>query len=155
MFSIAVYLPTDRALPGFLRLWTPGGVPLLYDIPCRGKSDGQNAAANGNPKRDPTRPWGDTPAGLYATAPVTVFSPVHATLGRIAILLEGVSGDALRAKENGRTGLAIHAGRGNDRLMATYGCIRVFDRDMELIAGKILADDVSVDVIDIPDWPPL
>ena len=156
MYTLETFLPTDRWLPGFMRLYRAGPEAgrLFYDIPCRGKADSKRAAKNGNPKRHPFAPWGDIPSGIYRPASPTLFKPKHRTFGHAAILLEGETGDALKARQNGRTGLAIHANRGNDRLMATYGCIRVFDRDMDLFVNTILGDTVRVAVINCPEWPP-
>ena len=152
-FTIDAYLPVDRTLPGFLRVTSPVGAQLLYDIPCRGKADSQNAAAHGNPDRDPTRPWGDIPSGVYRPTRLMRYDPPQRTFGRFAILLEGQDGDALLAAQRGRTGLAIHGNRGNERLMATYGCLRLFDRDMELLAHAIVGT-VVVTVHDVAAWPP-
>ena len=154
MPRLDIYLPTNRWLPGFLRLYNGEGRRLLYDIPCRGKADSRRAAAKGNPDRGPTRPWGDLPSGSYRTAQVTRYDPPHPTFVDLAIILEGNGGDALKAARNGRTGLAVHGGRGNVRLTATYGCLRVFDRDMFLLAECIGGGKLEVEVIDCPSWPP-
>lgn len=154
MFTLKVYLPTNRWLPGFARLFGPDGERRLYDLPCRGKADNKKAAANGNPDRDPTRPWGDTPAGRYEPARVLEFNPRKSTFGRYAILLEGISGPAFDAKENGRTELAIHGNRGSDRLVATYGCLRMFERDIALLAEIIGREFVQAEIVDCPYWPP-
>lgn len=152
-FRIFVYLPTDRWKPGFLRLFDPNGTKMLYDMPCRGKADGGRATKEGNPARDPAKPFGDTPSGLYRPSRITRFSPSHKTLGPLAILLEGQTGEALKAAQQGRTGLALHGGRGDDQLMATHGCIRVFDRDMALLAGAIGDAPVKLEVFSVADWP--
>ncbi|HEY9081326.1 L,D-transpeptidase [Magnetovibrio sp.] len=151
-FRIYVYLPTDRWKPGFIRVFDPRGAQVLYDIPCRGKAANKDAALYDNPHRDPTKPYGDTPSGLYRPARVSAFPSKHRTFGHYAILLEGQTGDALKAMQNGRTGLAIHGNRGDEHLMATYGCIRVFDRDMALLNATI-DGPVVVEVFDIPNWP--
>jgi hypothetical protein len=155
MFQIHVHLPIDRWLPGFLVLMNAEETQLLYDIPCRGKADGGNARKNNNPERDPTRPWGDLPSGLYEEVTVSRFKPERKTFGPTAILLNGITGDARKARDYGRTGIAIHANRGNDRLMATYGCLRLFDRDMDLICTTIGYERVTVTVFDHDQWPPV
>jgi len=152
-FRIFAYLPDDRRLPGFLCVFDPAGAKRLYDIPCRGKADSSQAARQGNTSRDATRPYGDTPAGLYRPSRITRFAPSHKTLGPTAILLEGQTGDALKAAQRGRTGLAVHGNRGNDRLMATYGCLRLFDRDIALLAKLIGEAAVVVEVFSVTDWP--
>lgn len=144
---IEVFLPRDRAKSGYLHLFEGDGECVIYDVPCRGKADNQRAAANGNAARDPTLPYGDTPSGRYLPARVIRYNPRHPTFGPYAILLEGESGDALKAKRNGRTGLAIHGGRGDDLLVATYGCIRVHDSEMGRLAHVIGDREVVVEVI--------
>ena len=151
--NLLVYLPTDRYLPGFARL-CEDGVSLLYDLPCRGKADNRRALANKNPARDPTKPWGDLPSGVFEPARMIRFDPRHRTLGDFAIPLEGAAGDALTAMEEGRTQLYVHAGRGNDKLTATYGCLRLFDRDMALLVATIGNRQIKVHVFDCPAWPP-
>jgi len=154
MFQIHVHLPKNRWLPGFLILMDVDGKQLLYDIPCRGKADGSVAEAKGNPDRDPTLPYGDLPSGLFKEVAVSRFEPPRRTFGPTAILLVGVTGDALKAKKNGRTGLAVHANRGDVELMASYGCLRVFDRDMKLITETVGFGRVTVTVFDHDHWPP-
>lgn len=151
---LRAYLPTDRRLPGFLRVWNENSHHRLYDIPCRGKADNARAAAKGNPERDPALPWGDLPSGVYKLTRVTRYDPPHRTFGATAILLDGLTGDAFSAAKNGRTGLAIHGGRGSDRLMATYGCLRLFDRDMELLTGFFGNALIHLEVMDVDVWPP-
>ncbi|WP_316978033.1 L,D-transpeptidase [Shumkonia mesophila] len=146
MFTLFVNLPRNRWMPGTAHLFGPDGKPVLDNMPCRGKADNKRAAEALNPTRDPARPWGDTPTGTYAPALVTRFDPPHRTFGRYAILLEGVSGQALAAKVNGRTDLAAHGGRGNDNLMATYGCLRLHDRDMEAVAEAVGDDLVTTEI---------
>lgn len=151
MFTLTVFLPKNRWLPGIARLQAPDGARLLGDMPCRGKADNARAAKAHNADRDPTRPWGDTPSGTYRPSSMTRFRSSHRTLGPLAILIEGETGDALAAKQKGRTGLAVHGGRGDDKLMATYGCVRMFDRDMLALSEAIGSDPVQVIVIDVDD----
>lgn len=153
MFRIHVYLPKDRNDAGWLNLAGPDGALRLYNIPCRGKADNERAAREGNPSRDPTRPYGDTPSGTYDPERIVQFDPPHHRLGRWFLPLRGAgggaSGDALLADERGRTGLGIHAGRGDGRLITTYGCLRLHDRDMAEIAAIVGAELVTVTIEDI------
>lgn len=146
MYKLAVNLPGNRWNTGEAHLFAPDGGPVLAHMPCYGKADNKRAAEALNPTRDQTRPWGDTPSGTYAPTRVLRFNPPHRTFGRYAILLEGVSGQALAAKANGRTDLAVHGGRGDAKLMATYGCLRLFDRDIEAIAKAVGDDLVAVEI---------
>jgi len=148
MLNIHIFLPKDRRRDGYLHLFDHAGQLLWADMPARGKADNANAAKHRNPDRVPTRPWGDTPAGRYKATKVIRYAPRHKTFGDRAILLEGISGDANKAKAGGRTGLAIHGGRGNDKLIATYGCVRVRDHDFEAI-DLIIGDElVSITIQD-------
>lgn len=150
---IVVKLPprTARQSPGTLRLLEEStGVELLA-CPCLGKADGQAAAAAGNPSRDPTKAEGDTPTGVYAAAkllPIAPSDPNHDHMGDWFLPLIGISGDAMRAKNNGRHGLAIHAGRGDDRLVPTHGCLRIRTLDMtalkDALAGRAV-DEIAID----------
>lgn len=156
MKRIQVTLPRDRWYPGTLTLRDAEGKRILAGIPCYGKADSGRAQVEGNPSRDPTKPYGDTPSGIYEPAKVLLFDPAHHRMGRWAILLEGVSGDALAARQNGRKDLAVHAGRGNydptrekGGLMATYGCLRLADDHMESLVGLIGDEEVEVTIEDI------
>ncbi|MEQ1890859.1 MAG: L,D-transpeptidase [Alphaproteobacteria bacterium] len=160
---IMIDLPVNRNLPGILRVIDPGYYPspdrqLMGDIACRGKADNRAAAANSNPRRDPVHGYGDTPAGEYETTRIELFERRHSSLGIGWIPLTGKSGDALQAMENGRSGLGIHAGRGNGLLMATHGCLRVRDDDFDalvrVLGGKKFAvtiRDVTPDAITIAE----
>lgn len=131
--KIHITLPRDRRKPGIFRLLDMSD-RVLFDAPCLGKADNARAAREGNPTRDPKRPYGDTPTGDYAPARVWRLDPPHRVMGPLVIELEGASGDALQARINGRRGLAIHGGRGDARLVATLGCIRLRDKSMAEVA---------------------
>lgn len=148
MFRLEATLPKNRYDAGTARLLAADGAVVMDGIPCRGKADNFKAMDANNPLRDPTRPWGDTPTGAYEPARVTRFDPPHRSFGRYAILLEGVSGQALEARANGRTDLAVHGGRGDARLVTTYGCLRMFDRDLAAIAAAAGDDLVAVEILE-------
>ncbi len=149
MLRIAVSLPVNRWKEGRLRLYEDDA--LLLDVPARGKADDTAAALNGNPSRDPTRPYGDTPAGGYQPVAVVVRRQVTPGIGAAWIPMQGASGDAWKALQNGRTGLGIHAGRGDGDLVATKGCIRLRDADFSALQGLMAGRRASLDVCDIPD----
>jgi hypothetical protein len=142
--SIMIDLPVNRNLPGVLRVIEPsyyGAGPdkqLLPDIACRGKAENLAAAAACNPKRVSIHAYGDTPSGEYEVTQIEMFAHRHSSLGVGWIALTGKHGDALQAMENGRSGLGIHAGRGNGALMATHGCVRIRDRDFDALV-RVLA----------------
>jgi hypothetical protein len=120
---------------------------VLLSMDCLGKADNQEAARRGNPTRDPTKPFGDTPTGSYhahpfrwPTAPPLADRKKYGPHGWIAI--DPQSGQALTAKINGRHGLLIHSGElraGN--LRPTFGCVRVTDEAMkkllDLVRGPV------------------
>lgn len=152
--SLRIFLPTYRRLPGLLRLFDGNGRRLLYDIPCRGKADGRTAVEQGNPMRDPTRPWGDAPSGFFKPAAVVRYPESRRGIGYFFLPFEGIAGDGLKAKQNGRTGLGLHGGGGNERLAETGGCIRLFGRDMELLSMRMGSMAAKVEVVDCAAWPP-
>ena len=70
-------------------------------------------------------------------------------LGPAWIPIIGVHGDALTARQNGRVGLGIHGGLGNDKLIATYGCVRMLDKDFGRL-DELLGDaEVGVTIRDV------
>jgi len=150
MFLLVARLPDNRYRAGTFTLYHAGGLTLLAGD-CLGKADNERAAKEGNPSRDPILPYGDTPLGGYVPAKVVRFDPPHHRMGAIAIPLIGASGDALQARVRGkRTGLFIHGGRGDDRLVPTYGCLRLRDRDMAEIA-RLVGDSIVEVTIEAAD----
>lgn len=153
--KISVLLPRDRTRPGTLFLFS--GTVEIFSADCLGKADNAQAAKNGNPTRDPVRPWGDTPTGTYHPVKVRRFEPEHATLGPYAIPLLGAGGQALEActarpDKPARTELYVHAtrtndaGRGEDRLIPTYGCLRLEDGDMKALVEAIGDETVEIEI---------
>jgi len=164
MYHIRIRLPKDRTRHGVLilgldprikgdpRVAPGGGLALLPSILCYGKADNARAAEAGNPGRDPTRPYGDTPAGVFARTRVERFATPHPRLGRAWIPLAPVAGQpgqAAAALANGREGLGIHAGRGDGELMPTYGCVRLGDRDFAVLARRIGDGAVEVTIEEV------
>ena len=147
---IDVKLPMDRSSLGRLRLLSDTSATALMTCDVLGKADTLGAAAHGNPTRDPTRPFGDTPAGTYDVtgwAPVDRSNPeeVNAYGPWGKLVMDPTGGPALEAKRNGRYGLLIHGGRlaTGQRLRPTYGCLRVADADMERIVTHHRNDPVT------------
>ncbi|CDO60826.1 hypothetical protein BN1012_Phect2613 [Candidatus Phaeomarinobacter ectocarpi] len=145
---IEISLPENRLNIGTLKVLDEDGNQLLADIECRGKADNQRAAKRGNPLRHSTYPYGDTPSGEYAPTKCVVFREEIERFGIGWIPMEGISGDAHLAKDNGRTGLAIHGGRGNERLVPTFGCVRVRDIDFRHMAHVLGDDDIAISIKD-------
>lgn len=143
---IKIDLPYNRYNPGKLVLLSDDG-EQIHSCPALGKADNQKAIKNDNSGRDPVKPWGDTPEGVYAPAKLIRLPPPWGHLGKYFIPLEGIAGQALLAKQNGRTGLGIHAGRGDEKLIPTNGCVRVLDADMFTmfnLIGDNLIDEIIV-----------
>ena len=132
LYKLLILLPKNRTISGRASCLDPHG-EILFDCQALGKADSQRAISENNVGRLPTRPYGDTPLGHYHPSRVIPLSPRHPRIGDLWIPLEGQSDDALLAMENGRTGLGIHAGRGDTKLVPTYGCIRLRDEDMRHI----------------------
>ena len=60
----------------------------------------------------------------------------------------GLQGDAATAVECGRTGLGLHAGRGDDRLVPTYGCLRITDLHFDRLAECLDGDAVEIRILE-------
>lgn len=148
MNRLHVYLPSSRNGTGWLHVFGADGHHLV-EIECRGKADSQKATANGNPGRDPTLPYGDTPSGRFELTEITATGDHAPKLGPLWIPLVGKDGDAAAAKMNGREGLGVHGGRGDGELIATYGCLRLRDRDFALLKSLVGTDQVSVQIEDV------
>ena len=144
--KILAVLPADRTRPGWLRLLE--GTLLAFTARCLGKADNGRALARGNPTRDPVLPYGDTPSGIYSPAKAIAFDPPHPRMGRHAIPLIGVSGPALTAMTL-RDQLYIHGGRGDDRLIPTFGCLRLLDRDMAALVGELRGMRADIEIADL------
>lgn len=142
--SLRATLPPDRAQAGTLRVLD--GHDVRLECPCLGKSDNAAAAKAGNPTRDPLRKMGDLPTGAYRARPGLSLARDAASTRSYGphpvIALEPLAGDALRAKQNGRSGLLIHGGAlgPNGKLRPTLGCLRLSNDDQEslvvLLDGK-------------------
>ena len=144
MIKISATLPGERREPGQLFLEIDG--ERHGPIACLGKADQERADKAGNPARDPILPYGDTPTGVYRAAKLVHHVPPHARVGEWFLPLVGRSGEAFDAMA-ARTAVGIHAGRGNDRLVPTYGCLRVSDDDMAEMAAIINGREVDEIVI--------
>jgi len=145
MATIVVKLPDDRTEYGTIQVEDDAGNVLAGPFPAYGKADNSRASNEGNPSRDPVRPYGDTPTGGYLLGAVeptgagTGFSePTYGNAGAIRLIPN--SGQALEAEHNGRSGLLIHGGSTNATggLRPTYGCVRVGNDDMAKVVDAYL-----------------
>ena len=111
--------------------------PKMPPKRCYADADQAEAAKHDNPTEDPLKPFGDHPFGTYNVIDVRWSSSERERrlYGPVRLALDPVEGDALKAKEGGRTGLAIHGGpTRNGALRATFGCLRVDDETAEALA---------------------
>jgi hypothetical protein len=140
LFSI---LPKDRFRPGHFFV-LEGDSYVLGPEWCRGEADDAGAVAHGKPAEDPPRSHGgDHPEGLYRVLEVLeVCGADRERFGPFFIRLEPLDGEALRAKEAGRSGFGIHGGKPGQKgtpnqLRATYGCLRVSNGVVAVLAGML------------------
>ncbi len=131
---IEARLPKDRNIPGVLRIVDERAV-TAFSCPCLGKADNARARAEGNPTRDPLRRFGDTPLGLWRARIGRKMADTRTYGVHRVVTLQGLGGDALRACQNGRSGIWLHGGVLNMRrlLRPTFGCLRVADDHMAAI----------------------
>jgi hypothetical protein len=125
MLTLEAQLVADRHRAGILRVAVEHQV--LWESRCLGNAD--TAATPDDPTDNPLKIFGDHPAGDYLVTQDITYKTPHAKYGRAFLLLDPTAGDALTAKHNGRTGLAIHGGplNADGSLRATLGCLRVDD----------------------------
>jgi len=152
--KLHIDLPRDRADDsGWITLLDDSGA-TLDSAACRGKADNERAITEGNPTRDPERPFGDTPTGTAVIKSITRFplgdAGQYAKYGPAFLRLEATGGQMLLAAQNGREGIGIHGGlpRSNDGgLRSTHGCPRVANatilRLLEL--GVTVGTDVEIE----------
>lgn len=146
--QIHIHFRRNRWDPGVLLVRNEAGAVVDF-AQCLGKADSKQAAAHSNASRNPEKPWGDTPTGAYEPTRLLRFEEKHPVLGGAWIPLEGASGQAERARRvGGRSGLGIHAGRG-ENLMATYGCVRLRQADFDRIAGRVEGQELTVSIEEV------
>ncbi len=138
--TLKIRLPADRTKTGTLTLVDPlTGLALYGPVPVLGRAARDTAKAKGNPTGSSLLKYGDTPTGTYRIVNILANGdgttrPVEKYGQSGSIVLDPQKGDAQKAKENGRTGLLIHAGRhafssavGPQMLKPTNGCVRMLD----------------------------
>lgn len=143
---IRVELLEDRNQTGVLTLRNAAGSQLAGPFPAFGRGDNATAAAHGNPTRNPTQLYGDTPTGTYdilrAVATGTATNYNDRSYGpNGALVLRPTGGQALAGATNGRVGLLIHGGAPGTggRLRATHGCVRLSNQDQARLMAAIAA----------------
>lgn len=122
---------------------------------CRGKADNQAAIAHGNPSRDPTRPYGDHPAGRAQITEVRDCRPEEFhSYGPHKLVMVAVDGEAKARQDfEGATWDAIE-GHGGDpaadgfSLRPTYGCLRMPNDVCKAVAAKAKAALANGEAVD-------
>jgi L,D-transpeptidase catalytic domain len=148
--TLKIKLPADRKKTGTLTLIDSlTGLPLFGPVPVLGRAARDTATAKGNPGGNPLLGYGDTPTGSYRITNIQANGsgtsrPVVSYGQSGSIVLDPLSGDAKQAKDNGRTGLLIHAGRhafssvvGPQSLKPTNGCVRMLDWQLAQLISVI------------------
>jgi hypothetical protein len=128
-------LPRNRNVPGELVALDDDG-NVIHRCPVFGKADNAKAAEMGNPTRNPLLPFGDTPTGVYRLTKAGPWSPASTYGIHPVIVMNPISGDALKASK--RSGIWLHGGAPGRAaawayLRPTLGCLRVADDDMRQI----------------------
>jgi hypothetical protein len=154
--QIKITLPHNRMNLGQLSVTDDGGAVTFGPVPCLGRADGHDAGLHQNPTRDPALPFGDTPIGTYSVAALVDHmaseTDLHTYGAHPSVLLEPLTGQALTAKQQGRTGLMIHGGAPSQTggLRPTHGCVRLSENDqgslMTLVTPVVLSS-ISVSVV--------
>lgn len=145
MLRLNCRLPADRQAEG--SIWVEPGENSQITAPsetwrCRGDADNAKAAANGNPGCEPSRPWGNHPAGVSEVFEVRTCTPAQVySYGPYKLCLRAISGEILEREnaEPGWSALLLHGGalRKDGGLRSTYGCLRVDDSTITILAGLV------------------
>jgi hypothetical protein len=152
MNKLDVYLLPDRSTHGKAVYHHPSGD---WEFPILGKADNARARATGNPTRDPTKLYGDTPTGAYLAKFGARASPIATYGPHPVFILDPQSGEAKEAKDNGRAGLWGHGGNTayNGLLRPTYGCLRTYNHDQEKLWQLQGSEEFLVEVQVVPVLP--
>lgn len=154
MARIKVELNSNRTLGGILVVKKNNGQQHGYGLSVLGKAAFNDAAQHGNPLAEQIRPYGDTPTGTYRILAVTNFGSPYTDTRKYGnqgvIKLEPQTGNALIARNNGRTGILIHGGDlgAGGQLRRTNGCLRMANDELaylkQLINELSISDPVTI-----------
>ena len=134
--TLNVSLKQDRTKLGYATMVDADGTVLLDTVPVLAKADNATAAAHGNPDRDPQKPYGDTPTGLWTATVIPPGGDEHAYGPIRRLLLAPKSGPCTTAK---RESIECHGGDLNmaylqwKYLRPTHGCLRFTNSDIATI----------------------
>jgi hypothetical protein len=157
---VRIEFSEDRCLVGSLQVFDDAGVLVFGPLDCLGRADSQDALLHGNPARDSTRPFGDTPTGDYQPVQLVTHSngesDLHMYGSYPSLLLDPISGDALQSRVNGRSGLMIHGGTSasNGALRPTHGCVRLSEDNQRNLVSIVPQSALrsSLVTIEEPLW---
>lgn len=154
MATLKVQLDPDRTKAGAISLINKNGQTVQF-LSALGKASKTDAAAHRNPGCSTLLPYGDTPLGGYNVVRIEDTSrftgkPLNSYGNKGRIRIEPVSGEALLAKQNGRSGLLIH-GKGADytvnKLIVTNGCIRMLNSEIEVLIRAMIDLQIAGDAV--------
>jgi hypothetical protein len=139
--TLNVLLPADRTKLGRFSLIDGSGQQLLGDCPVLGKADNAMALEHKNAERDPMKPFGDTPLGVYVCVVIPASPNQHSYGPNRRLLLVPKSGPCVVAEDPPacRRGIEWHGGGLNSAfgywggLRPTDGCLRSHDEDIARI----------------------
>lgn len=144
-------LTKDR-MTGRMYVYDRHGYPLAM-FPCLGRADNITASVKGNPARTATKPYGDTPTGSWRVTPGKPQENTATYGAGPVFIMEPLSGEAVQAYRNGRSGIWIHGGALNTAgsLRPTFGCLRLHEGSIQLIRdlSKLYGNPVEVEVTEV------
>ncbi|MNI16099.1 hypothetical protein D3C73_694240 [compost metagenome] len=133
-YHIIVNLLEDRTKLGTLKVYASDGTLKFGPVQALGRSAD-------NIDWDQTN--GHTPSGVYDAVVVAAGSSEYSYGPYKRVSLDPVSGNALIAENNGRTGLMIHGGDPASTgavsypLRPTYGCVRLSNANQKTLIQTI------------------
>lgn len=149
-YALVVSLFRDRDKLGSYKLVNEKTNVTVQSGVVLGRSDNSAAKAHGNATRDPLKPFGDTPTGVWIATIFAASTDTHAYGPNKRLLLSPVSGDAKAAS---RTGIMCHGGDLNpvykqwDGLRPTDGCLRFHDAEIKSIIDFSSAAGTKINVL--------
>lgn len=139
-------LPLNRFNTGSLIVVNDDEV-IFGPVRARGEVDNEAAKSANNEEENPEIKYGDHPYGIYLVGkPVRIAEDKEHQnkFGPFFIPLRPVSGEAMRARQNGRGGFGIHGGKlhKDGRLRETLGCLRI-DNEASVELSKMILDEIN------------
>jgi hypothetical protein len=143
---LLAFLPPSRFEAGTLHA-TEGDQVVFGPVRAwGGTADNVGSGGDSSPREAPTKLYGDHPTGLYRITGVEDIAGVGPeTYGSGLIALEPLEGEALAAKQAGRTELGIVSGRphADGRLRKSHDCLRIDEASMAALLPMVRAQFVA------------